>query len=544
MPKMNTNKVVPSMLKSGARAGGKNNNFKRQPEGEFIINPKSVATGIMTGVTIAKTGKAVQGAYNTLMANRNNQTTTNIDVRGKLSSNNKMIISDGKISRPQGMRYENNVTNRGIDIDLTATPNTLVGYSVDNKSSGPISFSTPIDPHLYYNSNKEQASPGSSTSIPVYGRTTFRIVSPKPFNGADADVVLKDQFNAYYQELLSNTGGGTSYLASNFTFDNFKSYLQDVYQAYFYLMELNTKIAWYGDNPVPNKVLRRIAGNFGSSTLLLRLRNDLGTELAQLVLPKQMIQYGAWFTQHYKSNELDYAVEQGFISQAFGQLLCDYNTTTYDTAIRVFLTTLKTNSTINQYMAAVLQAKTSGSWTRLNVLPMPSNTSTYDSAFNDIFNNSIMYVPLNNLSKPEAIPDVTQSSSTAPIPACCETPLGKLPIHFTETLSHRISGYAPALWTGAFVDTSYPSSQKCCNTLTIYEDASTASGWLTIGVKEPMDQIGNHVCKLFRNSDTSTATAVWSKYQLSPRGDQVYLYDFAKDMIALAKRSFVEILLN
>lgn len=427
------------------------------------------------------------------------------------------------------------------DISLPRNSSSNLGYSVPNTVQTPLFIKTPIEHALYENPLKEQSA--VIDNQPNYSRTTMRAINFNLLTGTGSDELWRYIFVAYYQEMLTNTNGGSQALSANMTQSNFKDYCSNNFKLYCSVMELMSLMAWNSTNPVQNKILRKIAGQLSSDTSLLQLRNKMLTALSPMMLPRPLILYGQWLTQTYKANNHSYSVEQRFTSTLIIEALIKQDFSAYKTYIEGLISTVSTNVSLNATLSALLERKTTGSWSTLSNVGYPCNRSTFDQYFNDIYNNIAIYTPAWDNSGYYVNPS-TQTDFTTTVPGCFESGIGELPYHVIETFADRYSGYAPMCFTaGVLPSISGFTSFFGCSHVTLYENATTV-GYTLVPVNNAKDQIGNHIVKIYRNETLTPTTSNSCDYQIAPRGNQTFYFDVALNMILVTRQRLVEMMFN
>jgi len=429
-----------------------------------------------------------------------------------------------------------------MDINIADNLSSNLGFTVPNTVDTPIVIRTPLETALYENPLVKQSTVTDNQTN--YSRTNMRCINFALATGNEVDDIWRNMFNAYYQEILSNTNGGSAVVTNNFTQQYFKSYCQSTWKLYAHTMELMSIMAWNTTDPVPNKILRRMAARTSGLTDLLSLRNRMLSTLSTYVLPLPMIRYGQWLTQTYKMNPHSYSVEVKLVSEDMMKFLVTDGYSTYIDTINTLISDLTNYTERHGAITALLVNKTSGSWSTLAKFALPCNRSFFDPAFNDIFNNLAIMTPSWDYTNAYYTPQIT-SDLTQSVPGCFETAIGSLPYHVIETFCDRYTGYNPLFFgAGNFPTVTGYTAYKNTSSITFYEDDSLARGYTSAPMNNAKDQIGNYVVKIYRNDTTTPTTLASCDYQLAPRGNQVFLYDVAFKMIKTTKERLAEMMFN
>jgi hypothetical protein len=418
-----------------------------------------------------------------------------------------------------------------ISVDLNKTFSIITGFQVNNTNGACAAMSSPSDTSLYENAYRVQETP--AVNGPVYARTALRLVNWDPFNGNYSASIMQDIFGAFKQEVNSATNGGNTVTDTKFTETNFVTYITQTWRAYMMLMELMSRQAWSSPSVVGNNVLKKVAYSLTEDTAMITARNSLAEALSNLCLTQELINYGQWLTQVYKSNDHDYAIDQLFASQPMNRFMATQNVAEYVGSVATITTALRSNIALNSQISALLQTKTTSKWVSLRNVPVPCNSSIYDISYNDIWQNAHIGVPLYSSLDNEALPPALSDAKSI-APCCFQNDVNSTPVHVTETICHRWVSNSPLLFTLPIVGETY--GQRYVMTLVV-EDPTLTNGFKTVACAQAIENITDSVIYPIRLATTSLQPgASFYDYIIRPKGNQSFFYDPALEACSYAKR--------
>jgi len=412
----------------------------------------------------------------------------------------------------------------------------IYGYAVINDSNSPTTFSTPIDTSLYENPYAFQAKPDPDKAITA--RTVVNVIQPL-FMDTSADTILQELYAGWKMEVNSNTNGGNQVTDTKFTYTNVKNYLKDVWSGLFYLVELMSRQAWATEDINSNKVLRNQAYFLTSDPAMLTIRNYMASTLSNFVIPQGMYDYAYWLFQVYQTNTFKNAVDQVFVSSTFATYI--YGVTDdasalsgYKASLTSAVNPLKNNIELYSQISALLQSKTSCRWVNCRYIRKPSNTTHFDPAFNDIFNNQAFigkYKLKNGTYTNSYLPSVVEEPATVPV--VFSTDITKVQCHVMETFLEKYNK-RPLLYSHAACGIISLGHQdfEGFNKFVLFQDGSNRK-FAAIQRKEFFNQVGSDALKIKVNVNGDALDEDWV---IMPIGSQHYLYDVAYPACILAQR--------
>jgi len=410
------------------------------------------------------------------------------------------------------------------------------GYAVINDSSIPTPFSSSKDTSLYENPYVKQHRIGTNDSVTA--RTIVNVINPSFFYGDTENDILREVYTGWKQEVNSNTNGGNKVTDEKFTYTNVKKYLEHVWPIFFHLVELMSRQAWATEDYNSNKVLRIQAYLLTSDPQMLTIRNLMASNLSNFVLPQTMYDYAYWLLEVHCTNHYKHSIDQFFCTNMFASTILaeDTNAThaldNYKSNLKTLCTISDSDSELFSQISALFQAKTSNKWINLRYIRKPSNTTSYDRAWNDIFANQ-QWAGAYNAHPELMVPPHAATNTT--IPVVFSTDISDVQCHVTETFFHRYAGGYPLLWRPAVCD-GLENTYQGFNKFYLFEFPNNVKGFAAVKKDSWFDQVGNDAVRVniqFAEGSKPTATAFWI---VEPKGEQHYLYDVAYPAIVLARR--------